>query len=72
MFEFLNNIYYFLQFNYIFDNSKEKESCNKINLLTSASRSRYNFVCPICSYNLSNTRCYELECANYGQEILFN
>lgn len=29
-----------------------------------------NFICPICSYNMANTRCYEIGCVNYGQVIL--
>jgi hypothetical protein len=28
------------------------------------------FICPICSYNISNTMCYEIGCINYGQQIL--
>ncbi len=30
-----------------------------------------NFICPICSCNMSNTICYESECVNFGQKILF-
>lgn len=30
----------------------------------------FDYICPICSYNIANTRCYELECINYGKEIL--
>ena len=53
------------KFGHIFDDCMIDENCeeNNINL-------NPNFICPICSYNISNTRCYEIECVNYSQQIL--
>jgi len=28
------------------------------------------FICPICSCNMLNTVCYEIECENFRQKIL--
>ncbi len=29
------------------------------------------YLCPICSYNMLNTTCYESRCVNFRQKILF-
>lgn len=54
--KFLLNL---LSINYYYDNTNLYIKCKE------------KFICSICSCNLSNTICYELECDNYGQKILF-
>lgn len=70
MFEFFYWIWnlstgYFFN-NYInFDNTSDNNDNKRYN-----EDSKANYICPICSYNMRNTRCYEFECVNYAQVIL--
>ncbi len=38
---------------------------------TDSSKSYDPYKCPICSNNISNTKCYEIECPNYNKPIIF-
>lgn len=70
MFDFFNWIWnlssgYFFDDCMVLNNTHDnmKEDIDKEN-------SKANYICPICSYNMRNTKCYEFECVNYGLDIL--
>lgn len=71
MFEFFHWIWN-LSSGYFFNNCMELNDTpdNNNDDICKEEDSIANYICPICSYNMRNTRCYELECVNYGRDIL--